>query len=53
MEYVEIGGVKYKVLKVENGIPVLKATSEEIKHEDGSIEVIIRPEPLKLTVERN
>lgn len=48
MEYLEINGVKYKVLTVANGIPILKCTSKEFKHPDGRIDVTIYPEPLSL-----
>ena len=31
-----------KVDRIENGIPVIKAKAEEIRHPDGRVDVIIR-----------
>lgn len=41
MDYIKIGGKLVPVTK-KNGVPTIKCESEEIKHPDGRIDVIIK-----------
>ena len=41
MDYIKIGGRRVPVT-LKNGMPTIKCESEEIKHPDGRIDVIVK-----------
>ena len=41
MDYIELGGRKVPV-KNKNGVPTIKCESEEIRHPDGRVDVIVK-----------
>lgn len=45
---IRIGGKLVQVDRIENGIPVIKATAEEIRHPDGRQDVIVHVPCLNL-----
>lgn len=53
METIKIGN---KVVPISgygaNGVPIIKATSEEIKHPDGRIDVIIKVPCMELNAKK-
>lgn len=42
MPFIRMGDKLVEVDRIENGVPVIKARAEEIKHPDGRQDVIVR-----------
>ncbi len=49
---IRIGGRLVEIDRFVNGIPVIKATAEEIKHPDGRQDVVVHVPCLKLAAEQ-
>ena len=47
-QYLRLGNKLVEITEIEGGIPKLKTTSEEIKKEDGSVDVVVRVPYLKI-----
>lgn len=45
---IRIGDKIVEVDRVENGVPVIKATSRQIKHKDGTVDVVVNVPCLQL-----
>ena len=49
---IQIGNKLVEVDRVENGVPIIKATAKEIKNSSGRIDVIVTVPCLELNTEK-
>ena len=40
-QYIRMGGRMVEIDHIEQGVPVIKASAEEIKHPDGRVDVVV------------